>query len=409
MTMFNLFFLYSKTIFWTMTLLVVMNENRLFQTCAFIPLTTSTISSPMAFHRSTTTATNRNDQLVSTISSLSSSLSKTEASSSSSESINTNDNDDYDLSLFSPCKINLFLRILRKREDGYHDLASLFQAVGFGDMLHLSLLSTSKEKDSNEEQNEGEQEDIFQCNMEGVPTDKSNLVLRALDLVRSKTNTDHIKFRVNLIKQVPAQAGLGGGSGNAAAAMWGANELLGRPATLEQLVEWSGDLGSDITFFLSEGTAYCTGRGEIMSPIHPPLKDGTKLTIVKPNIGLSTPEVFRALDYDALSQEDPESLLQRFLDDVDEPNNVKSDAYVNDLEQPAFDCLPQLKLLREDLAKVEGFTNVRMSGSGTSIFCMGEPTDLDSFQKEFGSRDDLSIFPTEFISRQEGVWFQAPN
>lgn len=111
-------------------------------------------------------------------------------------------NEEYDLSLFSPCKINLFLRIIGKREDGFHDLASLFQTVGFGDMLHLKLLEEEKEVDN---------DDIFECNMEGVPKDRKNLVLRALDLIRSKTGNKNKLFKVNLVKQVPAQAGLGGG------------------------------------------------------------------------------------------------------------------------------------------------------------------------------------------------------
>lgn len=303
------------------------------------------------------------------------------------------DESEYDLSLFSPCKINLFLRIIRKREDGFHDLASLFQTIGFGDMLHLKL-------------DESGEKDTFECNMEGVPTDKSNLVIRALDLVRSKTGNEDKFFKANLVKQVPAQAGLGGGSGNAAAAMWGANELLGNPATLEELVEWSGDLGSDITFFLSEGTAYCTGRGEIMTPVDP-LEDGTKVYIVKPDIGLSTPEVFRALKYDLLSETDPEELLKTFMEKgaVD----AGADAYVNDLEQPAFDCLPQLGELKNDLTKVEGFDHVMMSGSGTSIFCIGEPSNKEEFMKEFGEREGVNVFPSEFISRKKGVWFEPMN
>lgn len=122
---------------------------------------------------------------------------------------------------FSPCKINLFLRILRKRDDGYHDLASLFQAVGFGDTLELTSI-------------EGSTADTFACNMEGVPTDASNLVLRAIQLMREKTGVE-MYFATNLVKECPAQAGLGGGSANAATAMWGANELMGRPATLEQV------------------------------------------------------------------------------------------------------------------------------------------------------------------------------
>lgn len=124
------------------------------------------------------------------------------------------------LTLFSPCKINLFLRILRKREDGFHDLASLFQAIGFGDTLELAVRDASS--------------DEFECNMEGVPTDSSNLVLRALQLMREKTGREQY-YQTNLIKQCPAQAGLGGGSANAATAMWGANELMGRPATLDQV------------------------------------------------------------------------------------------------------------------------------------------------------------------------------
>ena len=123
------------------------------------------------------------------------------------------------LSLFSPCKINLFLRIIRKRPDGYHDLASLFQAIGFGDTLELTVL---------------DDKDDFECNMPGVPKDSSNLVLRALQLMREKTGVQQF-YKANLVKQVPAQAGLGGGSANAATAMWGANELMGRPATLKQV------------------------------------------------------------------------------------------------------------------------------------------------------------------------------
>ena len=128
------------------------------------------------------------------------------------------------LVLHSPCKINLFLRIIRKREDGFHDLASLFQAIGFGDTLELTPLEEANEEGCDE----------FACNMPGVPVDSTNLVLRALELMREKTGVD-MHFKTNLIKQVPAQAGLGGGSANAATAMWGANELMGRPASIEQV------------------------------------------------------------------------------------------------------------------------------------------------------------------------------
>ena len=127
----------------------------------------------------------------------------------------------------------MFLRILRKRPDGYHDLASLFQAIAFGDTLELTPLVSDDDK--NNKNNKAATMDEFTCNMPGVPVDSSNLVLRAIDLMRTKTGHLSQYFCANLIKQVPAQAGLGGGSANAATAMWGVNQLLGNPATVEQV------------------------------------------------------------------------------------------------------------------------------------------------------------------------------
>ena len=176
------------------------------------------------------------------------------------------------------------------------------------------------------------------------------------------------------------------------------------------MVDWSGALGSDITFFLSRGTAYCTGRGEIMTPTDPLLNAGTKLCIVKPNVGLSTPSVFKALDYDELSELDAdEVLLPAFLEQAESGiENVSSEYFLNDLEPPAFRCVPELLELKETLQKVSGFQHVMMSGSGTSIFCLGQPDDPESFQKEFGEKENLQVFSTEFINRDEGVWFDRP-
>ena len=180
-----------------------------------------------------------------------------------------------------------------------------------------------------------------------------------------------------------------------------------RYSLLFQLIEWSADLGSDITFFLSRGTAYCTGRGEIMTPIDPPLTSGVKLSIVKPDFGLSTPKVFGALDYDQLSNEDPEMLLNTFLQKG--VVNTEDKYYINDLEQPAFDCLPELRALKDELLGVKGFDHVMMSGSGTSIFCIGEPEDKEAFMKEFDGREGVSVFNAEFINREEGSWFENPQ
>ena len=131
---------------------------------------------------------------------------------------------------FSPSKVNLFLRVVRRREDGYHDLASLFHVIDLGDDMKFAKSTGSR--------------DTLVCSDDTIPLDSSNLVIKALDLWRRKTgSTQH--FWVELVKNVPHGAGLGGGSGNAATAMWAANELCGRPASEAELLEWSGDIGSD--------------------------------------------------------------------------------------------------------------------------------------------------------------------
>jgi 4-diphosphocytidyl-2-C-methyl-D-erythritol kinase len=133
---------------------------------------------------------------------------------------------------FSPAKLNLFFRVLYKREDQYHEIASLFQAVSLGDFLSIEM----------------SEEDVLSCNDLSLLCDRSNLIMKALDLFRKKTGIK-IAVKVHLEKNIPLQSGLGGGSSNAATTLWGLNELCGRPASLRQLQNWSSEIGSDIPFF----------------------------------------------------------------------------------------------------------------------------------------------------------------
>lgn len=273
------------------------------------------------------------------------------------------------LTLASPAKINLFLRVLRRRHDGYHELASLFQAINLFDTLHLQLSD----------------EDSLTCTDSSLPTDGANLVIKAADLFRRKTGIEK-GLTVYLEKRIPQQAGLGGGSSNAATTLWGFNELCGRPATEAQLAEWAGEIGSDISFFLSQGTAYCTGRGEILRPL-PPLAP-MYVWIIKPPHGLSTPQVYGKLDASSLPQRDPEKALETFFS----PHPV----YFNDLEIPAFEVMPELGLLKQQLYD-SGFSHVLMSGSGSSFFCVGD-----------GVLPHLPGYvscATRFVNRKPNAWY----
>lgn len=238
---------------------------------------------------------------------------------------------EWDLRLGSPSKINLFLRVMGKRPDGYHELASLFQSISLHDTLYFSVKT---------EEDDNPNEDSLECDTPGVPTDSSNLVIKALNKFREKTGS--IKFfRVRLEKKIPHEAGLGGGSSNAATALWAANELNDKPCTLEELAAFGGEFGSDISFFLSNGTAYCTGRGEILEEL--PRMRPQALYVVKPAEGLSTPEVFKHLNLSECSDRDPRKLLEKMQRGV-----IFAD-FVNDLEKPSFKLLPRLAVLKESL------------------------------------------------------------
>lgn len=285
---------------------------------------------------------------------------------------------------FSPSKINLFLRITARRPDGFHDLASLFHVVDLGDDMSFAKSSS-------------ETKDTLICNDPTIPTDASNLVIKALNLFRAKTGIEQY-FWIELDKKVPHGAGLGGGSGNAATTLFAANELCGRPATEAELLEWSGEIGSDISVFFSTGAAYCTGRGEIVENVEPPLDLGTKMLLVKPPMGCSTPAIFKALDLDGRSTADPLALLKAIGDD-----GCSEAVCINDLEAPAFTVLPELAELKESLKKATADKNtvVFMSGSGSTIVIVGDD-DVPAFVAE---DDTLFKAPTRLITRKPGEWY----
>lgn len=239
---------------------------------------------------------------------------------------------------FSPAKINLFLRVLSKRSDGFHEIATLIQAIDLGDLLSFTFAK----------------QDRLICSDPKIPCDASNLVLKAVELFRRKTGLTFF-VEVNIQKRIPAEAGFGGGSSNAATTLWALNTLHQHVVSEQELQAWSADLGSDVPFFFSSGTAYCTGRGEQVQSL-PPLPSFS-FEVIKPNFGLSTPEIYQALDLRTCSQEDPLQLLGDFY--------KGKPRFINDLEIPALTIRPELTyFLRE--------TQIFMTGSGSGLISIGE-------------------------------------
>ncbi|EEF39137.1 4-diphosphocytidyl-2-C-methyl-D-erythritol kinase, chloroplastic [Ricinus communis] len=294
------------------------------------------------------------------------------------------------LTLFSPCKINVFLRITDKREDGYHDLASLFHVISLGDTIKFSL-SPSKSTDR------------LSTNVAGVPLDERNLIIKALNLYRKKTGTDNF-FWIHLDKKVPTGAGLGGGSSNAATALWAANQFSGGLATEKDLLEWSSEIGSDISFFFSRGAAYCTGRGEIVQDIPSPVPLDIPMVLIKPQEACPTGEVYKRFRLDQTSQVDPLTLLDKIS-----KSGISQDVCINDLEPPAFEVLPSLKRLKQRIVAASRgqYNAVFMSGSGSTIVGIGSP-DPPQFIYDDDDYKDVFVSEANFLTREANEWYKEP-
>lgn len=297
----------------------------------------------------------------------------------------------WDLQLCSPSKINLFLRVTRRRDDGFHDLASLFQTLSLHDKLYFRVTTDTGK-------------DTMECNIGGIPTDERNLIIRAFQTYRKYTGLDKQDdnkqfLHTRLEKTIPHEAGLGGGSSNAATALWAINKLNGNKCSTAELIDMGAQFGSDISFFFSAtGTAFCTGRGEVVDDVHPGLTCDYPVYVVKPPEGLSTGRVFGTLDIARCSQRDPQALLS------DMQRDILTADFVNDLETPSFQLVPRLGQLKERLYEA-GFKVVMMSGSGTSFFCIGQPNDAD-FVDKFGRENDVKVFPTQFQNRRsDAMWY----
>ncbi|MDR0321087.1 MAG: 4-(cytidine 5'-diphospho)-2-C-methyl-D-erythritol kinase [Treponema sp.] len=255
------------------------------------------------------------------------------------------------LTLFAPAKVNLHLAVKDRRNDGFHNLESLFLAVNFGDTLHFQLF-------------EGKNE--VKIDMVGtnppIPPQK-NIIFRALSLFKDKTGFDR-SIEIAVEKRIPVGGGLGGGSSDAAVALLALNKLAGSPCDRKTLLEMALSLGSDVPFFLHEtAAAWVTGRGEFIRPLNiPPLF----LVLSAPGFPSGTAAAFNLLDrYRAMSKkpykEDTEPQIGAEID-------FDKNAFKNDFlpvfegrEKTAYDkIISRLKEL--------GAVYANLSGAGSACF-----------------------------------------
>ena len=246
------------------------------------------------------------------------------------------------LRLRAPAKINLWLRVLGRRPDGFHAVETRMCPVSIFDEI-----TVTKRDDGTVS---------LTCSDASVPVDETNLALRALRAFESATGRK-TSCDIHLEKHIPHGAGLGGGSSDAASVLDALNQLHGTPLSVAQLCEAAAALGSDVPFFLHMKTCDATGRGEVVEPVEFPWQ--LPLVLIKPPFGVPTPWAYQ---HWAASRE------QNGVRHTSQPREWG--AMVNDLERPVFEKYTLLPVLKTWLLEQPETRAALMSGSGSTIYAV---------------------------------------
>jgi len=281
-------------------------------------------------------------------------------------------------------KINWCLRILSREVDGYHKIATLFQSVSLKDTLVFKKITEGFS---------------FSTNSEVIPKDSANLVLRAVEALCNKIKKVPSGLEVFLEKNIPVEAGLGGGSADAAVALNALNVLwkLGLPE--KELLKIASAIGADVSFNVKGGLAEGLGRGEKLKFYS--LRRQYRIIIVKPNIGVSTKWAYEEFDKInaepvslASAKEDMKNLIAAL--NASDFENIKKYA-VNDFEKVVYPKYPQIENIKNKLIKT-GALAALLSGSGSSVFGVFENKEkTEKAFKHFSEKKNIKAFITETV------------
>jgi 4-diphosphocytidyl-2-C-methyl-D-erythritol kinase len=285
------------------------------------------------------------------------------------------------LEKLSPCKVNLLLNILGRRPDGFHELETVLYPIRVCDELILAR------------EGQGIQ---LSCNAPGLPTDARNLVYRAAMMFLEAAQI-RAGVRLELRKNIPLAAGLGGGSGNAATALLGLNELFDKPLSPERLQLIAASLGSDVPFFLQDQPALATGRGEQIKPLSAfPALSGAAFLLIHPGFGIATAWAYQRLAQFSAALNGQPGRAQKLISllQADDLRAAGAEFY-NSLEAPALEKYPLLALFQEFL-RANGAAATLMSGSGSTTFAVVQGLDAalalaEKFKAKFGATNWMTV------------------
>ena len=253
------------------------------------------------------------------------------------------------MQVLAPAKINLSLKILGRRDDGFHEIETLISPISLADKIDIERQSRWID---------------FSCDDPTVPASDDNLVVRAAKAFFERTKIT-FGVTIKLQKRIPHGAGLGGGSSDAAATLRALNQLFETKLSCEELAKIGSTIGSDVPFFLFESAAVCKGRGEIVAPTK--LKRKLSILLCKPAFSVSSGWAYSRWQD---SKEIPGISYQ--------PQNFDGQSLANDLERPVFEKFVFLAQLKAWLLKRAEVGAALMSGSGSTVFAvLREKADVD--------------------------------
>ncbi len=255
------------------------------------------------------------------------------------------------LTLKSFAKINWNLKIIGKRDDGFHELCTIFQTVSLYDRLIF----------------EASDKLILTCDNPKISTDETNLIIKAARILQKKFEIEK-GAKIHLEKNIPAPGGLGGGSSNAAISLLGLKKLWNLEISLEELSEIGKQLGSDVPFFLRGGTAIGTGRGTEIKQIED--VNESCLLIITPNVDVPTRDAFARVNAPRLTNFDSKSILQICRNEA-EKLKLRQFELTNDFEASVFAIEPEIEKVKQILLDF-GAKQAVLSGSGASVFAVFE-------------------------------------
>ena len=279
-------------------------------------------------------------------------------------------------------KINLYLDVVSKREDGYHNLETIFHSIGLHDEV---IIHKQEAKDIK-----------VYCDHPGIPCDSRNLAYQAAQLLSDAVGGIG-GIAIDIHKRIPVAAGLAGGSANAAAVLHGVNELFGLGFTQETLIRFGAQLGADVPFCLHGGAALGLGIGDQLT--HLPALSDVSLLLLNPGIEISTAAVFKKLYFSLTTPEKEGIIIKTYIKKGDVVGIGKN--LYNLLEVPVFSQYPEIAALKTELSMQTGCYGALMSGSGATLFAVMR--DSDAAHKSESHFKNKVSFCTTAVTSPVGV------